>query len=63
MTPEKVKEQLRREGKTVVEVAKENNLNLRTVYCVLNGVNKGVRGEAHRAAVALGLKNSGEIAK
>lgn len=56
MTPEKVKEQLQKEGKTIVGVAHEKGLNLRTVYAVLNGVNKGHRGEAHRAAVALGLK-------
>lgn len=46
------------EGKSIKQFAEERKLNYRTVICVLNGVNKGRRGEAHRAAVALGLKEA-----
>lgn len=56
MTLEQAKKRLQKEGKSYKQFAKERNLNYRTVLCVLNGVNKGLRGEAHRAAVALGLK-------
>lgn len=56
MTLDQVKRKLEKEGKSFKQFAQENNLNYRTVLCVLNGVNKGKRGEAHRAAVALGLK-------
>lgn len=56
MTLEQVKKKLEKDSKSYKEFALENGLNYRTVLCVLNGVNKGKRGEAHRAAVALGLK-------
>ncbi len=56
MSPDQVKKKLEKEGKSFKQFAKEHGLNYRTVLCVLNGVNKGRRGEAHRAAVALGLK-------
>lgn len=56
MTLDQVKKRLEKEGKSYKQFAAENNLNYRTLLCVLNGVNKGKRGEAHRAAVALGLK-------
>lgn len=56
MTVEQVRERLDKEGKTIKQFAEANDLNYRTVVCVMNGVNKGRRGEAHRAAVALGLK-------
>jgi gp16 family phage-associated protein len=51
-----LRERLVREGKTVRQLAEEKRLNYRTVICLLNGVNKGMYGESHRAAVALGLK-------
>ena len=56
MTLEQVKKKFEREGKTLKQFADENSLNYRTVVAVTNGVNKGRRGEAHRVAVALGLK-------
>lgn len=58
MTPQEVKEKLRKEGKTQVDLAKEVGCNYRTLHAVLNGMNKGHRGEAHRVAVALGLKEA-----
>ena len=63
MNLEQVKKRFARKGITFIGWAKENNLNYRTVIAVVNGVNKGRSGEAHRVAVALGLKNSEEIAK
>ncbi len=43
-------------GKTVQEWAVENDLHPSTVYAVLSGQKKCLRGEAHRAAVLLGIK-------
>lgn len=56
MTLDQVKKRFEREGKTLKQFSIEKGLNYRTVICVMNGVNKGKRGEAHRVAVALGLK-------
>jgi gp16 family phage-associated protein len=44
------------QGKSVKEFADENNLDPATTYQVLAGTKKGRRGEAHRAAVLLGIK-------
>ncbi|HEY5804875.1 MAG TPA: DNA-binding protein [Lysobacter sp.] len=43
-------------GQSVAEFAREHDLQPGTVYQVLSGEKKGRRGEAHRAAVLLGLK-------
>lgn len=61
MTLNEVKEEFRKKGITRKEWAKKNGLNYRAVISVMNGTNKGEYGEAHRAAVALGLKE-GEAA-
>lgn len=58
MTPKQVKEKLLKEGKTQVALAKELGCSYRTLHAVINGMNKGHRGEAHRVAVALGLKEA-----
>lgn len=55
-TPEQVKQQFRREGKTFAQFAKENNISVQTVYKLLNGQYKGHFGAAHDAAVKLGIK-------
>lgn len=44
------------QGKTLRQVATERRLNYRTLSEVVRGVNKGVFGEGHRCAVALGMK-------
>ena len=62
MTPQQAKEKLAEQGVTATDYAKKNNFNYRTVISVLNGTNKGRYGEAHRVAVALGLKSNGEAA-
>ena len=56
-TVEDVKEDLYRRGKSVPEVAKELGVSPRIVYELLRGRIKGRRGQAHRAAVLLGLKS------
>ncbi|MBK1613346.1 hypothetical protein CKO44_07665 [Rubrivivax gelatinosus] len=43
-------------GETLREWAKRHGLSYRTVSEVVRGVNKGLYGEGHRAAVALGMK-------
>jgi gp16 family phage-associated protein len=60
MTLDQVKKKFEREGKTFKQFADETGLNYRTVIGVVNGVNKGRFGEAHRVAVALGLKSPDE---
>ncbi|PPD34926.1 MAG: DNA-binding protein [Methylomonas sp.] len=62
MTPEQAKQKLINNGITAVDYARENGFNYRTVVCVLNGTNKGRSGEAHRVAVALGIKKTGVAA-
>ena len=59
-TPEQVRAELDRVGMTVSSWARANGLNRWTVFEVLHGRNKGRWGEAHRAAVLLGLKD-GEV--
>ncbi|MDH1629302.1 DNA-binding protein [Pseudomonas mosselii] len=49
---------LRRLGISTKAWAASNGLSASTVYAVLNGQKKCLRGEAHRAAVLLGIKNS-----
>lgn len=56
MTLEQVKARFVREGKTFTGWAKENGFPPATVIAVVNGTNKGRRGNAHKVAVALGLK-------
>lgn len=55
-SPEEVRADLDRRGKTIRQVAKEIGVNDRIVYEVLRGRFKGRRGQAHKAAVMLGLK-------
>ncbi|MCQ2035195.1 DNA-binding protein [Stutzerimonas kunmingensis] len=55
-TPKQAKEWLAKQGKTVQEFAREHSLDPFTCYQVLSGKKKGVRGESHRAAVLLGIK-------
>lgn len=43
-------------GISAKDWAVQNNLTPSTVYAVLNGQKKCLRGEAHKAAVLLGIK-------
>jgi len=53
---EVVQEGLSRIGKSQADVARELNVDLSTVQGVLSGRLKGLRGDAHKVAVSLGLK-------
>lgn len=56
LTREQVRKDLDRRGVSIASFARANGLNQAIVYQVLSGQKKGRRGEAHRAAVLLGLK-------
>jgi gp16 family phage-associated protein len=55
-TPEAAKQDLYARGVTLRDFAKEKGFKYRTVSEVVRGVNKGLYGEGHRVAVALGIK-------
>lgn len=55
-TPETAKKALQNSGVTLKTFAKQNGFKYRTVSEVVRGVNKGLYGEGHRVAVALGIK-------
>lgn len=55
-TPEEAKRALYEKGITLSEFATKNHFKYRTVSEVVRGVNKGLYGEGHRVAVALGIK-------
>lgn len=59
-TAKEIKKELARKGETILNLAQEHNLKVRIVYDLLNGRLAGARGESHRAAVILGLKE-GEL--
>jgi gp16 family phage-associated protein len=56
-TREEVRQQFCRVGKSVAAWARKHNVDEATTYQVLSGAKKGVRGEAHRIAVLLGIKD------
>lgn len=43
-------------GSSIREWAEQNKIDESTVYAVLNGQKKCLRGKAHKAAVLLGIK-------
>ena len=51
-----VKDQLLAQGKTIPQWAAENGFNVCSVRAVIYGHNKGNFGNAHKIAVALGIK-------
>jgi gp16 family phage-associated protein len=55
-TPAQVREEFTERGESVADFARRHKLLDSTVHQVLNGRQKGTRGESHRAAVLLGLK-------
>ncbi len=56
-TAEEIKRDLERRGKTIADLARELGLRPMVVYDLLCGRTYGTRGESHRAAVLLGLKD------
>ena len=60
-TPQQVrKEEFEWKGLSIARWSLDNGFNPNTVSDLLNGRKKGIRGEAHKIAVKLGLK-AGEI--
>ncbi|WP_419711614.1 DNA-binding protein [Pseudomonas sp. NFX224] len=57
VTPEQAREALDRKGMSIAEFSRQNGLNKNLVSDLLNGRIKGRRGEAHRAAVLLKIKD------
>jgi len=55
-TPAEVRADFERRGVTVAQFARDHDLRQGIVYQVLSGQKKGRSGEAHRAAVLLGIK-------
>jgi gp16 family phage-associated protein len=53
---DQVKARFRAYGVTLADWSRERGFNVMMVYRVLSGKVKGTRGEAHRIAIALGLK-------
>jgi len=54
---QEAREHLARQGITAKDWAAQHDLSASTVYAVLNGQKRCLRGEAHRAAVLLGIKD------
>ncbi|QFT84468.1 hypothetical protein FIU88_05675 [Halomonas sp. THAF12] len=57
MTREQARQELDRRGITVADFCRAHDLTPNLVYDLLAGRKKGKRGEAHRAAVLLGIKD------
>ncbi|KAA0983745.1 DNA-binding protein [Pseudomonas sp. ANT_J28] len=57
VTTEQARESLDRRGMSIAEFSRKHGLNKNLVSDLLNGRIKGRRGEAHRAAVLLGIKD------
>lgn len=60
LTPEQARSKLDRAGISIADFCRTHSLNKNLVSDLLNGRKKGRRGESHRAAVLLGIKQ-GEI--
>jgi gp16 family phage-associated protein len=55
-TAEQVRAEFHRRGISIAEWARQHKVDQSTTYQVLYGTKKGRRGEAHRVAVLLGIK-------
>ncbi len=56
-TPEQVRVDFERRGVNVSKWARDRGLTRQSVFDVINGKTKGKRGDAHKAAVLLGIKD------
>jgi gp16 family phage-associated protein len=54
---QQARETLDKRGQSAKDFAEQHSLNPSTVYAVLSGQSRCRRGEAHRAAVLLGIKD------
>lgn len=57
LTREQARQELERRGITIADFCRAHDLNRNLVSDLLAGRKKGRRGEAHRAAVLLGIKD------
>ncbi|HCD9834318.1 DNA-binding protein [Pseudomonas corrugata] len=62
LSPEQARAVLDRKGISIADFCRQHGLNRNLVSDLLNGRKKGRRGEAHRAAVLLGIKD-GEVSR
>ena len=53
---EAIKADFELRGEAIAEWAQREGFEPRNVYAILSGRNRGLRGEAHKIAVRLGLK-------
>lgn len=56
-TRSQVRQQFNRIGMSIADWARKHNVDQSLTYQVLRGDKKGNRGEAHRIAVLLGIKD------
>lgn len=56
-TREQARKELERRGISIAEFCRAHDLNSNLVSDLLAGRKKGLRGESHRAAVLLGIKD------
>ena len=56
-TPQQVRREFDEAGVSIGSWAKQNGFKRERVYAVLDGRNKAKYGDAHKIAVALGLKS------
>lgn len=59
-TPEEIRDDFKHKGLSISQWATANGYSTNLVFEVLSGRKKAVRGQSHKIAVALGLKE-GEI--
>jgi gp16 family phage-associated protein len=57
-SPDEIRAIFKREGVSVAQWCEAKNVSKATVYSLLAGNCKGNRGEAHRVAVLLGMKEA-----
>lgn len=55
-TPAEARDWLKRHGVPVTDWAKAHGFDPTVVFSLLNGRTRGLRGQAHLAAIALGMK-------
>lgn len=56
LTPEQARAALDRQGISIAEFCRKHDLNKNLVSDLLNGRKKGKRGQSHKAAVLLRIK-------
>jgi gp16 family phage-associated protein len=56
-TREQVRKQFNRVGMSIAEWSRRHGVDQRLTYQVLSGEKKGLRGQSHRIAVLLGIKD------